>query len=1638
MNVSALNKMERCMAMLALLVAACGAVNAQNVARWSWQQPQAKVLPTGDLEWAPEAFEFKVGESVRYIDFESGNDASAGLSKQTPWKHHPWDPDATGKAKACKGVHTYVFKEGVVYRGQMEVNESGTEAAPIILTRDPSWGTGPAVICGSEVVTGWKLGADKPLIPEPRKVWYVDLDWAPRNVWMVGSDGAVMRIALARAPNWEITDSDDIKSEWWAWKNPDKPFDNYATINGQRRHLAFDKEHINTSQPQDYYQGAIVWTTKGWVMGSPFPARVLAVDRENGSLTFPGQWGGGPSYKIIRGCRYYLEDKPQYLDSPGEFWFDKKGEGGRLYIRLPGDQDPNTAHVEVAKRIRMIDSRGMSHVHVRGLTFRFTNIYWNLVAAPYWVSHESIDVEPGCVRLLGSGTDIRVTHCTFEHVHKGVRLKAMGPQDAIDRVVVTDNVFSDADSGGVELADGTTYGDVDLPTGRLYDVRVMRNRFDHVGIRPDLFGQGEALVVEYAQTAEVAGNIFDRVCAQGIDVHGAKPSGAATDRPFTRILIHHNKAVDTLLNVDDFGGIETWQGGPAYVYDNISGNPGGYRNWDHVLSPDTEDRFGHAYYLDGAFKNYYFNNIAWGKSKGPSGRLANTSAFQEIISYQNTFFNNTIYNFVRGSRRQEPQAGRVKFLGNIWQSMGLRVFRDADPARTAAGNEAAAGPRQNQYAIDTDAYARNVFYDLGESFGVFEPSGRWHSTFESFRDALAGYQPLAAEVGIMAEQSPLRDPAAHDFRPSAESAARGQGARVFVPWSLYETVGEWNFYPIPGDPTRIMDEHWCMSPYYTGRDNYYKLPTYPLTGVNVTLTDYQNGPLENWTTGALHLNGRDQYAVLTHEDIDRTVTLIAGRGNDSQSRTVSGADLSNPQIYTSNFLIEAYFDTVPGETNVVLIQKIDGAGYVLGVNREGGVTLAATSGGATAWLDSHDAVNDGRWHHVIAEADRQAGTFTIYIDGKQDASGPGLGADASLANDADLYAGGTPQGHNLNGAIDFLRIARGTLADSRTTIEELYEWEFNGPFLYDFAGRERPADGGCAGAIDEDALGQVRTATYVVDQAAPGAADTNPGTEEKPFKTVQRAADAAQPGDTVYVMAGTYDERVKVKAGGTEGRPVAFVAMPRRSATVGGFDLQASYIRVEGFEITADQPATAVQLRAGHCEIVDNYIHDMMVAVSGTVGKPSADGNTRDYSAVAHNRIAYNKVYHCEYGFILGGEDWLVENNEVNRLFMYARGNTYDDCDYSRFFGRGCIQRYNYYHGSIREEIKTAHVDCLQTFTNNGEIAMDLLFEYNTCFDFHQMCMVESAPHLGNVRDWTLRHNIISPNAPTMRGGWGPDIIQTLNVTIENCTISTVNWATIGLRGKESTNGQIRNNILCEAQRAVDDRMDFTPANPVMEYNLTFNTTPLENGTNINGQDPLFVDPQKRDFRLKRGSPAIGTGQGGVTIGALEYPNVYYVDPRHPAAADEPAWGYPGVPLASLTKACAIAQPGETIVLRGGVYRAVLAPKNDGVTVRAMKGEKVTISGADLIEGWNRGVDGSWSATLAAEPKKVLRDGRPWREFSYDQAARRIKMKAGGDPRLHVFETVLREQGIDLAAKKDTKIEEITAVDTLMAGAANP
>lgn len=67
--------------------------------------------------------------------------------------------------------------------------------------------------------------------------------------------------------------------------------------------------------------------------------------------------------------------------------------------------------------------------------------------------------------------------------------------------------------------------------------------------------------------------------------------------------------------------------------------------------------------------------------------------------------------------------------------------------------------------------------------------------------------------------------------------------------------------------------------------------------------------------------------------------------------------------------------------------------------------------------------------------------------------------------------------------------------------------------------------------------------------------DTNPGTASQPFKTIQRAANATIPGDTVFVREGTYRERVAPPRGGTEGSEIVYRGEPGKNVIIKGSDV---------------------------------------------------------------------------------------------------------------------------------------------------------------------------------------------------------------------------------------------------------------------------------------------------------------------------------------------------------------------------------------------------------------------------------------------------------------------------------------------------
>jgi hypothetical protein len=988
-------------------------------AEYSWERPHAAYTTAGDLVWQPQAFVYTSGATVRYIDYVGGSDNNNGTSPATPWQHHPWDVNATGNAAAASGTHTYVFKRGVAYRGLLLADESGTAATPIRLTSDPNWGSGETMLYGSEIVSNWQRGGHA-LMPNSNMVWHADLPFAPRRLWWM--DGTnIIRIPIARTPNWSVSDPNDVKSQWWTWTDIGAGRTN---IGGADCYYAIDTTHL--TQPESYYQDAIVWTEYSVVMGTPYAARVRGFNSAQRALHFAGIWGD--THIPWQHNRFFLEDKPQYLDSAGEFWFEKAGAGGRLYLRLPADRDPNGLQIEAARYMNILDSDGASHLHISGLAFRFNNAFWDLTLR----YNNDPDIINAAIRIEGTAENVAVRNCRFEQVSKAVRIKLTGDAQYAKTIAITDNEIISTDHGALEVGDSSRGGKIYPPFGPLGQTDILRNRLYEIGIRPyPADCHGHAVIVQFPETAEIAGNILERCYGAGLFIFGGKASGELRERQFSRILIHHNRVTDPLLNCNDWGGIETWQGGPFYLYSNISGNPGGYWHPMHVWNiskpasqrTHTTARFGFAYYLDGSFKNYLFNNIAWGLNNNLTSSLCNATAFQHVLSFENTYFNNTTYKIGCGIQRHSECTGRNAYLGNLWMDLSAWVY---DIFNFNVGNA--------DYDYANLAFSRNLFHLPPREFGILEPSMAHYADLPAFRAQLTTRKVQCSDVGSITAVAPVRDAAAHDFRPATGSAAIDYGVRAFTPWALYRVCGEWQFRYTTNNPAVLRDEQWYMTSYYTNRDMYYTTARQNLTGVNIGPGDFTPGALDDYCLSALRFNGSSQYATLT-----------------SVERPDIGLNIG-----TNNFLIEVYFKTVAGHTNGVLVAKADADGYLLEVDDVGRPRFTTRGGGVTIFSRCASMlVNDGAWHHLIIEFAR-SGQMNLYVDGIRCNglfTGYMPGPEQAIAGTAAFTVGRGPAGNYFAGEIDYLRVARGTLADAKTTIDELYTWQFAGPALRDFRGR---------------------------------------------------------------------------------------------------------------------------------------------------------------------------------------------------------------------------------------------------------------------------------------------------------------------------------------------------------------------------------------------------------------------------------------------------------------------------------------------------------------------------------------------------------------------------------------------------------
>jgi parallel beta-helix repeat protein len=381
--------------------------------------------------------------------------------------------------------------------------------------------------------------------------------------------------------------------------------------------------------------------------------------------------------------------------------------------------------------------------------------------------------------------------------------------------------------------------------------------------------------------------------------------------------------------------------------------------------------------------------------------------------------------------------------------------------------------------------------------------------------------------------------------------------------------------------------------------------------------------------------------------------------------------------------------------------------------------------------------------------------------------------------------------------------------------------------------------------------------TYYVSTAG---SDSNPGTSSAPWKTIQKAANTLTSGQTAVVNAGTYNERVQITRSGSSGNTINFQA--NGSVVMLGFNIQASNVKVTGFEIT-NTPGTSATDRSNGSgfyisgtanEVSGNYVHNTTAA--GIYLTTSATSTT-----LSSNRIAYA----VECGIYIQGSGNMIVANDVS----HTRSVSNSDADGVRFFGSGNTVRKNYIHAIMMSDSpgQSPHIDAFQTWGP----ATNYVFEQNLVDkdpSQPQGFTIEGITQpVGNI---TIRNNIFI----TRGTGYQPDanvgdMGLVTNVSIVNNTMVSMNgaveyaiWLFPNLSG-----AVVKNNAIFDHGNSGEPYIKIESGASGLD--IGFNSISKSNGQPPIGSpnpgdlwmvNPLFVNLSGGDFHLQLTSPLIDRG----------------------------------------------------------------------------------------------------------------------------------------------------------------------------------
>lgn len=391
-----------------------------------------------------------------------------------------------------------------------------------------------------------------------------------------------------------------------------------------------------------------------------------------------------------------------------------------------------------------------------------------------------------------------------------------------------------------------------------------------------------------------------------------------------------------------------------------------------------------------------------------------------------------------------------------------------------------------------------------------------------------------------------------------------------------------------------------------------------------------------------------------------------------------------------------------------------------------------------------------------------------------------------------------------------------------------------------------------------DAAAQTAGATYRY-VSPEGSDDTGDGTEGKPWKTMHKAAQMAQPGDTVLFADGTYNETqltVFVNSG-EQDAPITFKSENKYGAKIvyeksNNSKLQIGtviedvrypkeYINIEDFEFTQTAPADEAEAEK---------TSDVLIRVIGKHCKISGNKISNVYEDGIKLSAAYDVV--IENNIVTGAKHEGID--AVNASDCVIRGNQIIDCGRIGVLLKGNSRNCSVYNNLVKNTTVTMtdgghgfNVGGSTTIADNttlGDYAENTGFEAYNCVFYNNIVYGNGGKIINGFRftgakDCYAYNNVVTGTTngfcfATSNGiaeGWGWDV--------------------------PNVNPVVKNNIIMNVTNAYLNKTTDMDCDYNLFYNISGGVIPQE--TSSIEADPMFADAAS-DWSIPAASPAAGKG----------------------------------------------------------------------------------------------------------------------------------------------------------------------------------